>query len=154
MPGIRPSSPGDGPHRRTLERQAERLGLLNTSFLGWQSSDQAQGLLAAARYVVIPSVGEETASLTALEALATGRPLVVSQRGALSELVASGAGLACRPGDDLDLCEKISLLMKDDDLCHRASAEAERFARRWLDPQHHLSGLESLYREISADEAA
>ena len=66
--------------------------------------------MAAARYVAIPSVGEETANLAALEALAAARPLLVSERGALPELVASGAGLLFRPGDEIDLSEKIVTL--------------------------------------------
>jgi glycosyltransferase involved in cell wall biosynthesis len=143
---------GDGPLRRTLEDLAGRLGLVNTMFLGWQSPQQSRELVAAARYVAIPSIGEETANLAALEALSAARPLLVSQRGALPELVASGAGLACRPGDDMDLSEKISLLMKDDALCRRASAEAAEFARRWLDSKFHLSELVSLYRELSTNE--
>jgi len=145
---------GDGPHRRMLEDLASQLRLVNTRFLGWQSPDHVEGLLAAARYVAIPSIGEETANLAALEALSAARPLLVSQRGALPELVASGAGLTCRPGDEIDLSEKISLLMKDDALCRRASAAAVKFARRRLDAQQHLSGLESLYRELSLHEAA
>jgi glycosyltransferase involved in cell wall biosynthesis len=143
---------GDGPLRRALEDLAGRLGLVNTMFLGWQSPQQSRELVAAARYVAIPSIGEETANLAALEALSAARPLLVSQRGALPELVASGAGLACRPGDDMDLSEKISLLMKDDALCRRASAEAAEFARRWLDSKFHLSELVSLYRELSTNE--
>ena len=80
--------------------------------------------MAAARYVAIPSVGEETASLAALEALAAARPLLVSERGALPELVATGAGVVSRPGDEIDISDKISLLMEDDELCRRASTEA------------------------------
>ena len=88
----------------------------------------------------------------ALEALAAARPLLVSESGALPELVATGAGVVSRPGDEIDMSDKISLLMEDDELCLRASTEALRFARRWLDPQRHLAGLESLYGELATNE--
>ena len=145
---------GDGPHRRALEHRAGELRLANTRFLGWRSHDEVGELVAAARYVAIPSVAEETASLAALEALAAARPLLVSERGALPELVATGAGLLFRPGDEFDLSDKMSLLMEDDEFCYRASSEALRFARRWLEPGRHLASLESLYGELSTNEAA
>jgi glycosyltransferase involved in cell wall biosynthesis len=142
---------GDGPQRWVLEGLARQYGLANTRFVGWVSHEQVGDLVAAARFVAIPSIGEETASLAALEALSAGRPLLVSDRGALPELVASGGGVAFRSGDEIDLAEKLSLLMKDDELCDRASSEASSFARRWLAPHRHLAGLEAVYRELSGN---
>jgi glycosyltransferase involved in cell wall biosynthesis len=140
---------GDGQQRQRLEDLARSLRLANTRFLGWRPSDQVRELVAEARYVAIPSLGEETAGLGALEGLSAGRPLLVSDRGALPELVADGAGVVCRPGDEVDMSEKISRLTKDDELCHRAASAATLFARRWLDPGLHLASLESVYREVS-----
>ncbi len=116
---------GDGPQRRALENLARKLRLANTRFLGWRSHDEVGELLAAARYVAIPSVCEENAPLVALEALSAARPLLVSERGGLPELVASGAGLLCRPGDEIDLSRKIGRLMEDDETCRQASIEAQ-----------------------------
>jgi glycosyltransferase involved in cell wall biosynthesis len=139
---------GDGPHRRLLEQVAIRLGLKNTRFLGWRPRDEALLVLAGARFVAVPSLAEESASLTALEALAAGRPLLVSDRGALPELVARGAGLICRAGDETTLSENITRLMDDDAFCRRASAVALQTARDMLSPQHHLADLESLYMAV------
>jgi glycosyltransferase involved in cell wall biosynthesis len=145
---------GDGPHRTALENLADRLALANTRFLGWRPPDDLGELMAAARYVAVPSVWEENAPLVALEALAAARPLLVSESGGLPELVASGSGVVCRPGDDIDISDKIRLLMEDDELCSRASSEALKFARQSLAPEQHLAGLDALYRELSANEAA
>ncbi len=144
---------GDGPHRRALEDLALRLRLANTRFLGWRPHDEVGELVAAARYVAIPSVWEENAPLAALEALAAARPLLVSESGGLPELVATGAGVACRTGDEIDISDKITLLMKDDEFCRRASAEALTFAQRFLGPERYLADLESLYGEL-ANEAS
>ena len=139
---------GEGPQRQSLENLASRLGLAHTRFFGWRAADEVPDLLAEARYVAIASSGEETASLSALEALAASRPLLVSNRGALPELVATGAGLVCRPEDSIDLSEKINELMRDDDLCRRASIEAARMAHA-LAPQQHLADLEAVYAEVT-----
>ncbi len=99
--------------------------------------------------VVRPSDrAEETASLSAFEALAAARPLLVSNRGALPELVATGAGLSSRPGDEVDLAEKIGRFMRDEDLCRRASTEAGRLAEEMITPQRHIADLEAVYRGI------
>ena len=139
---------GDGPQRGPLEKLASRLRLSNTSFLGWRAHEEVSELLAKARYVAIPSAGEEVAPLSALEALVAARPLLVSDRGALPELVASGAGLVFRPEDAMDLSEKIDELMRDDGLCRRASVEAVRMAQA-LAPEQHLANLESVYAEVT-----
>jgi glycosyltransferase involved in cell wall biosynthesis len=141
---------GEGSQRRALEDLASTLPLANTRFLGWRSPDEAGELLASARYVAIPSVWDETANLAALEGLTAARPLLVSDRGALPELVSGGAGLRCRAGDEVDMSEKIMMLMQDDELCRQASDKAAQFASRWLEPSRHLGALESLYQSVSA----
>jgi len=141
---------GDGLLRQALERLGRDLGLSNTEFIGWRPHSEASMLLGAARYVAVPSVGEEVAPLAAHEGLAASRPLLVSDRGALPELIASGAGVMFRAGDQADMADQIARLMDDDEFCHRASDEASRFARRWLDPGLHLAELESLYGELTA----
>jgi glycosyltransferase involved in cell wall biosynthesis len=145
---------GDGPQRASLEAMARDLALTNTTFHGWRRPDEVRALIREARYVAVPSVWEETASLAALEALAAGRPLLVSNRGALPELVATGAGLHSRPGDEIDMAEKIRQLVNDEALCRQASSRAREFARRWLAPDRHLADLDSLYQELSVGSAA
>ena len=99
---------GDGPLKGELERLARRLALSNTRFLGQRSHTEVAGLLAEARYLALPSTSEEVSGLAALEALSAGRPLLVSDRGALPELVARGEGLICRPKDVADISKKLA----------------------------------------------
>ena len=47
-------------------------------------------LLQNAKAVLIPSLAEETSSLTAMEAMACGTPVIALRRGALPEIVADG----------------------------------------------------------------
>jgi glycosyltransferase involved in cell wall biosynthesis len=139
---------GDGPARSALERMAHDLRLERTTFVGWRTPDVVVDLLADARYVALPSVWEENAPLVALEALAVGRPLIVSDIGGLPELVESGSGVVTRRGDPDDLADKIHLFVNGDDVCVRASDRATALARTWLTPQRHLRSLESLYANV------
>jgi glycosyltransferase involved in cell wall biosynthesis len=141
---------GDGPARRDLERRAHGLLLKNTTFMGWRPPAALADLFKRARYVALPSVWEENAPLVALEALAAGCPLIVSDIGGLPELVEGGSGVVTRRGDPVDLAAKIHLL-SDDDACARASQHATALADRWLTPEHHLRSLESLYSSLIHD---
>lgn len=59
-------------------------------FIGAIGGERKRDLLAGARCVVIPSLVEETSSLVAMEAMASGTPVVAFNRGALRELVEPG----------------------------------------------------------------
>ena len=145
---------GDGPRRTQLESLAGALGLVNTRFLGARPHGEVDTLLAHARYVAIPSVGEEILGLAAVEALWAGRPLLVSDRGGLPELVAEGAGMVCRPEDEGETSQKLLLLIQDDELCRKIAAAALRTAGSLLAPERHLEDLEAVYREVAVESRA
>jgi alpha-1,6-mannosyltransferase len=83
---------GDGPRRRFLERRARGLPVSFLGFVG-ERSDVAR-LLASADISLAPGP-HETFGLAALEALASGTPVVVSARSALPEIVRPACGAAC-----------------------------------------------------------
>ena len=59
-------------------------------FLGAVGFARKRRLLAAARCVLIPSLAPETSSLTAMEAAASGTPVIAFPSGALAEIVEHG----------------------------------------------------------------
>jgi glycosyltransferase involved in cell wall biosynthesis len=98
--------------------------------------------------VVIPSVCEENAPFSAAEALAHGRPIIVSRIGGLPELAAEGRGFLCEPGDALAFAERIHRLTTDLQLCRDMGAKARRFAQEELSRAAHVQRLESLYSAL------
>jgi glycosyltransferase involved in cell wall biosynthesis len=89
-PGARLVVVGDGPQRGELERLASR-GCPDGSvdFLGTVDEDGLRTCYAAANLMVVPSTELEGYGLVVLEALAMGRPVVVSDAGGLPEAVAA-----------------------------------------------------------------
>jgi L-malate glycosyltransferase len=89
---------GDGPDRVVAEAEAERLGVQNdVQFLG--KIDAVAPLLAGADLFLLPS-DRESFGLSALEALASGVPVIGTEAGGLPEVVRHGeTGVLCQVGD-------------------------------------------------------
>jgi glycosyltransferase involved in cell wall biosynthesis len=136
---------GDGPLRKDLIALAARLGLHRTEFTGRVDARDARRAVAGCRFLVMPSLCHENAPLAALEAMAAGRPILVSARGGLPELVDSGGGLVSGPGEAAALSEHIQALSRDRDLCQELGDQAWRFAVSELGPKRHLDRLREVY---------
>ena len=80
---------GSGPDEAALERRAQGLDVRFHGFVSNRS--QVANLLAAADVALAPCPCE-TFGLAALEALASGTPVVASASGALAELITADAG--------------------------------------------------------------
>ena len=103
---------GDGPNRRRLQRRAgsERLYWLPFQ----QDRDRLADLLAAVDLAVSPC-SIETFGLSALEALASGTPLLSADRGGVAETVGrSGAGATFASGDAGALADQATALLLGD----------------------------------------
>jgi alpha-1,6-mannosyltransferase len=82
---------GDGPRREALQRRAAGLPV---TFLGFLNSRAEVARLLATADVSLAPGPHETFGLAALEALASGTPVVVSASSALREIVRPGCGAA------------------------------------------------------------
>ncbi|MEO8069770.1 MAG: glycosyltransferase [Acidobacteriota bacterium] len=117
IPGVRVVIAGDGDMRAALSERASALGV-RLSLLGGQTQDQVARLAAAADVIVVPSVHDVAGNVDglpnfALEALATGRPVVVTDVGGLPDLVTDGAtGRVVPERDPARLADAISALLR------------------------------------------
>ncbi len=88
---VRLAIAGDGPRRRALERRARGLPV---TFLGFLDDRAEVARLLASSDVSLAPGPHETFGLAALEALASGTPVVVSASSALREIVRPACGAA------------------------------------------------------------
>ena len=101
LPDARLTLVGDGPLRKALETQAAQLGISErVEFRGVLPKIEVAELMRRARVVAVPS-RFETSAVVAIEALASGAPVVASRVGALTELLADGGGTLV-PANDSD----------------------------------------------------
>ena len=122
---------GDGPDRPAIERRAKELGIMrNTLFLGFQQD--VAPFYAAFDALLLPSVSEGT-PVSAIEALAAGRPVVATRVGGVPDVVRDGVdGLLAEPGAIEELSDGLERLARDPELRERMGAAGrERVAGRY-----------------------
>jgi glycosyltransferase involved in cell wall biosynthesis len=122
-------------------------------FLGKLPVAQMPAAYAASDVTVVPSVWCEAFGLVALEALASGRPVIASQTGGLVEIVNEQNGRLVPPGDEQALEAALSNLASNADLRKRLGAAARRQALQfsW---EAAARQLDAIYQDISARKVA
>jgi len=138
---------GDGPDRPGLERRAHELGIVqDTLFLGYQE-DVAQ-YYAAFDALVLPSSNEGT-PVSAIEALAAGRPVVATRVGGVPDVVQEGEdGFLVEPGAIGDLAARLAELARDPELRERMGrAGRERVLPRYA-VDRLVDDVDRLYRSL------
>lgn len=113
---------GDGPERPALEAQAWSLGLASrVTFLGHR--EDARRWLSAADVYVSSSVSEGI-SLTILEGMSAGLPVIATAVGGTPEIVDASCGLLVPSRDPAALTGAIVALARDPDRRRRLGAAA------------------------------
>jgi len=98
---------GEGPLTPNVEAAASTSSAIE--HLGRKDRRDVMDLMSGADFLVMPSLSYETFGLTIIEAFANATPVIVSRRGAMTELVEDGrTGLHFQPGDPDDLAAKIT----------------------------------------------
>ena len=104
---------GDGPERPRLEAQIGRDGLeRHVSITGFLSGAELAAALDEVQVVVMPSVWEEAAGLSAIEQMMRGRLVIASNIGGLGEVIGD-AGLTCPPGNPKALAQCMKQALED-----------------------------------------
>lgn len=106
---------GDGPRRRELEADAARRGIgARVHFHGRLERDRVAEVLRTARVFSLSSCTENM-PVAALEALATGLPLVAPAVGGLPELLADAPGETCETNDAAALADALDRWLEADE---------------------------------------
>jgi L-malate glycosyltransferase len=140
---------GDGPDRPLAEEEARSLGVADrVVFLG--KIDAVAPLLADADLFLLPT-DRESFGLSALEALATGVPVVGAAVGGLTEVVRDGVTGALRPVGDIDAMAAAAVTILRDDARRAAmGVAAAADARARFSQDAIVAQYEALYERAVA----
>jgi glycosyltransferase involved in cell wall biosynthesis len=143
---------GDGPERAALERQAERLGIAErVQFLGALSHEQMPAFMWGLDLFVNPSRAESF-GVAALEAAASGLPVVATRVGGLPEVVVhEETGLLVPPEDPAALATALAELIRDPERRRAMGAAARARAVACYDWQACAGVMERIYASLLAN---
>ena len=144
---------GEGYMLPFLKLMTWQLGLEGkVEFLGRVSEEKLPGIYRSSRVVVVPSLYRESFGMVALEAMASGRPVVASMVGGLPEVVRDGlSGYLVPPGSEDLLAERIIQLLSDGDLAKRMGMFGRRVTVNEYSWGKIASHVANVYREVVGD---
>ena len=117
---------------------------------GWLPPAEVHSAMAAAAYLVMPSIWYETFGLTIIEAFACGTPVIASNMGAMQELVEHGkTGLLFDPGVPRMLAEKMDWAESHPQEMEEMGLHARREYERKYNSAANYDRLVDIYRAVT-----
>jgi glycosyltransferase involved in cell wall biosynthesis len=122
-----------------------------TRSVGWCSQAALPWHYYAADIVLVATIAQDALSITSVEAMAAGKPVIASRIGGLPYTVTDGlTGLLFNPGNPFDLAEKIARLLDEPELPRAMGlAGRRRFEQDFMWPDV----IERYWRPLLGDPA-
>lgn len=140
---------GTGPIEDELKKYTKDNKLENIEFKGFVQGKELDDYIKNSRCAVLPSEWYENGPYSAMEALALGKPLIVSDKGGLPELVKDGEN-GYIYSDYEGLKSSISKIFSlDGDSYSELCKNAMEFAKAHFDPVIYAQQILSLKEKIS-----
>jgi glycosyltransferase involved in cell wall biosynthesis len=141
---------GDGPLRAEVERAAKEIQ--EVEYLGSKSPEDVAAQMAGAAFLIFPSICYETFGRVAMEAFATGTPVLAANIGAVGEITHNGrTGLHFRPGDPTDLAAKVDWLLRHPTEIAHMRKEARREYEAKYTAERNYGMLMEIYEQAIAN---
>lgn len=141
---------GTGDIEKELKEYAN--GIANVEFRGFQTGENLKNYIRKCRCAVIPSECYENAPYSAMESMALGKPLIVSDVGGLPELVEDGInGYIYNDGVN-ELAECIKRMMRLPEQKYREMAQASQYRAKILfSSDKYIEEIERYYSAVSKE---
>ena len=138
---------GDGDLRPEMERYVREIGIANSvSFLGWRH-DLPQ--VYTDLDVVVISSNNEGTPVSAIEAMAAGRPVVATRVGSLPDVISDGeTGYLVAPGNVEQLASAIERVLRDDETTDCLRRNARESVRHRFAVERLAADIDLLYRGL------
>lgn len=139
---------GDGPRRAAIESLVTTCGLAErTTFTGHLGRAESQKLLEQAWVQVVPSLWPEPFGLVAAEAMMRGTAVIVSDSGALPEVVGTG-GMVVPAGNVAALAAALAEVVTDRDRAESLGEAGRIVATQRLASMPWIDAHVAIYRDL------
>lgn len=139
---------GDGPDAEKFNSLALNLNIKNIDFLGYRPHNECMKILNKARFLVMPSICYETFGLTIVEAFSYFKPVIVSNMGAMADIVKDKiTGLLFTPKNAKELANKITWLWNNSEECMKMGQNARTEYEAKYTPEKNYEMLMGIYQK-------
>ena len=141
---------GDGDLRPEMERYVREIGIADrVSFLGWRH-DLPQ--VYTDLDVVVISSNNEGTPVSAIEAMAAGRPVVATRVGGLPDVISDGeTGYLVAPGNVEQLASAVERVLRDGETTDRLRRNARESVKHKFAVERLAADIDLLYRRLLAE---
>jgi glycosyltransferase involved in cell wall biosynthesis len=154
LPGARLLIAGDGDGEDAVRRAAEASAHRERiELLGRLGRTESAGAMRAADVYCLPSFSEPF-GISALEAMACGRPVVGTNVGGLGHLIHREGGRAVPPGDPGALAGALIEVLSNASLRERMGSFNRELVERRYSWDAVIDELESVYEEVASSSSA
>jgi glycosyltransferase involved in cell wall biosynthesis len=138
---------GGGPQEHNLRRQIEELKIQGAVILPGFRNDMPR-VLNTMDVFVFPTL-EEAFPNAVMEALAMKRAVVASRVGGVPDIIRDGeTGYLMNPGDPSAIAEKVSDLLKNEEVRQKVGIRGRRFVEENCSHRIMVRRIEELYRSL------
>ena len=151
VPNVRLEIAGTGPIEGTLQDYVHKMQLQKrVRFNGFLSGRALKDIVAGAKCIVLPSEWYENGPYSIMEAMAVGKPVIVSDEGGLPEIVENEkSGFVCQSFDTESLTNCIRKMEElEDRQYNQMSKYAATQATEMFDAEQYLKNLISEYKKL------
>ena len=142
---------GDGPLKQAITAELESHSQTNVTLLGQKTKSELATLLDQCAFTVLPSEWYENMPYSVMESFASGRGVVASDRGGLTEMVIAGkTGYLFAPGDERALSDVLNRMFASPSLAKELGVAARAFAELHYSKSVHLPRILSIYQRVRA----
>jgi glycosyltransferase involved in cell wall biosynthesis len=135
---------GTGPLEDSLHKSFPKA-----EFLGYKTGHELNELIANAAFVIVPSEWYENCSMSVLEAMALGKPVIGSRIGGIPEQVEHDkTGFLFEMGNVNELAEKMNILHANPDLSIQMGQAARKKCENEYSLNNHFYELTEIYSEL------
>lgn len=140
---------GDGPLRSEVESLAQTTP--NVEYLGFCSRPRINELMRNAALLVFPSEWYEVSPLSVMEAMASGTPVLASDRGSLTEMIVPNQnGLLFPPGDVAALAATVETLFREPDFLSEMRYPTRQHYEANYASEPNYKKLMAIYKQVTS----
>jgi glycosyltransferase involved in cell wall biosynthesis len=121
-------------------------------YTGKLPQDKLVSLYSSSICTIVPSICPENCPLVVLESMSCGTPVIGSNLGGIPELIRDGEnGFLVNPYDISDICDKLEMVLSQDELTERMSENSRKFALEHFKLEDCVKRYIELYKKSIED---